>query len=155
MLHHTNIVPTLSAVRTVLASKRTLAPHRREKMLDALAALESLTGISLDQLAASVPELSDLLDRLDPKQIDVTPELLAQIKSRCRDAIAASALVPGVLGGGRDRQAQLTPRWVAFDRYFEGSAARSGLLRFMNWCSRQEISPRAVDDHIRATSSPV
>lgn len=144
MQHHENIVPTLSAVMTAVATKQTIAPERRERLMKALSDLQRLTGKRLDHLPASVPQVVRLIDAVDPKSIDVTPDLLALTKSRVRDAIAVSELVPEVLENGQP--VSRSPAWTAFTRYIDTHVMMNGLQQFVNWCSSRDIPPSAVDD---------
>lgn len=144
MQHHANIVPTMSAVMTAVATKQTIAPERRERLMKALSDLQRLTDKCLDHLPANVRQVVELIDAVDPKTIDVNPDLLALTKSRVRDAIAVSELVPEVLENGQP--ISRTPAWKEFTDYIDTHVTMNGLLQFMNWCSLREIPPSAVDD---------
>lgn len=144
MHHQTSIVPNLAAVRAAIYQNRAIVAEKRWRAVEALEQLARLTGKPLADLPADVPAIAKLIDDLDPKRIDASPELLALMKIRCRTAIALSRLVPGVVvNGGRSR---MTPEWQAFARYIETNVVRNGLKRLMRWSSRMHIAPRKVDD---------
>ena len=145
MQHHTNLVTNLDAVRAAIYQNHAVAFEKRRRAIEALEQLERLTGKSLIDLPADVPRIAKAIDDLDLKCIDASPELLAQVKIRIRNAIALSKLVPNVVMS-TGSSAKKTQEWEVFSRYIETNVMRNGLQRLIVWCGRMHIAPREVDD---------
>ncbi len=147
MNQYTVEIPTLSDVAATIKGYHSLSPEKREAMLSALRSLESWSGRPLNDIRANVPELSDVFADVQPAALGIAPKTMSNVKSLCLKALETSRLVPGLVrrttrGQPKDRA------WTKIYSALATDAQRNSLSRLVNWCSRNRVTPEAVDDGV-------
>lgn len=135
-------IPSLAWLREHIESHDDLPRQQRRDMASACNTTAKWFGLPLSAIPASPAFLRKRFDRLHPSHVGVSERRIGNVKSLLLRAIREAGLSTA-LG---DYQCPLSPEWQNLFTQIDDKYLRTGISRFLRYCSKQGILPSDVND---------
>ena len=135
--------PTFADLIALIEKDEELIAQKRRDVLSALRTLARLIEKEPSEIPANARWLRRRLERLHPKQADISKKRFANIRSDLAFALRHAGLIMKA-----SHLAPFTPEWRALWGRITMDRMRWNLSRFFHFCSAMQISPTAVNDCI-------
>ena len=137
-------IPSLAWLRERIEHHSNLPRQQRRDMASACNTTAKWFGLSPSAIPASAAFLRKRYERLHPNHVGVTTRRIGNVKSLLLRAIREAGLSSALAS----YQCPLSPEWQSLYDQIDDKYQRTGLSRFMRYCTKQGILPAAVDDVI-------
>lgn len=136
--------PTFADLIALIEKDEELIAQKRRDVLSALRTLARLIEKEPSEIPANARWLRRRLERLHPKQADISKKRFSNIKSDLAFAMRHA----GLIDMNASHLAPFMPEWKALWGRITMDRMRWNLSRFFHYCSAMQISPTAVNDRI-------
>lgn len=137
-------IPSLAWLREQIEHHAGLPRQQRRDMASACNTTAKWFGLLPSAIPASTAFLRKRFDRLHPSHLGVSARRIGNVKSLLLRAIREAGLSSALTG----YQCPMSPEWRNLYDRIDDKYLRTGLSRFMRYCTKQGISPAAVDDGV-------
>ena len=137
-------IPSLAWLRQRIEQHPDLPRQQRRDLASACNTAAKWFGLSPSAIPASATVLRKSFDRLHPSHVGASARRIGNVKSLLLRGMRETGLSTALAS----YQCPLSPVWQRLYDQIDGKYQRSGLSRFMRYCTKQGIVPEAVDDTV-------
>lgn len=145
MITSSNPTPTLADVRKAIASSNAFPEAKRRRIDNAFRSVWRYSGVRLDEVPATIPALSKLVESIQPAAHNVRRPTIINMRNLVMHGMKHSGFVPS-LGAYREPRKALNPSWAVLFSRIESHNEKNSLWSFVHYLNEREIAPADVND---------
>ncbi|MER9217147.1 site-specific integrase [Mesorhizobium sp. M0663] len=139
--------PKMNQVLAAVMSRSDIPMLKRQEYEAALRNLEKWCGQDLKHIPATVADLRNIYNGLEPAALGIKPKTFANVKSLSLSALAKSH-VASVTLANQGKRGPKPPEWAELWNKIRLPIHQNSLSRLVNWCSRAGIAPSEVNSKV-------